>query len=41
MSSLRSHLLPVAGTGIAFAFALSLWINHEVFTHIEFVRGVD
>ncbi|MBB5458929.1 hypothetical protein HDG33_002572 [Paraburkholderia sp. Cpub6] len=29
-------LLPVAGTAIA--FALSLWINQEVFTHIEFVR---
>lgn len=34
MSSLRLGVLPVAGTAIA--FALSLGINQEVFTHIEF-----
>ncbi|MBB5501912.1 hypothetical protein HDG37_006147 [Paraburkholderia sp. MM5384-R2] len=32
-------LLPVAGAAIA--FALSLWINQEVFTYIEFVQGVN
>ncbi|KIG02296.1 MASE1 domain-containing protein [Caballeronia concitans] len=39
MSNLRSHVLLVLGT--ALVFVLSLWINEEVFTHTEFVRGVN
>lgn len=39
MSSLRLHFLLVVGTAVA--FILSLWINQEVFTHTEFVRGVN
>jgi hypothetical protein len=39
MSSLRLHLFSVVGTAVA--FVLSLWINQEVFTHTEFVRGVN
>lgn len=31
--------MSVAGTAIV--FMLSLWINQEVFTHTEFVRGVN
>jgi len=39
MSTLRLHFMSVAGTAIV--FMLSLWINQEVFTHTEFVRGVN
>ncbi|MBC8746908.1 hypothetical protein OKW43_003130 [Paraburkholderia sp. WC7.3g] len=39
MSSLRLRFLSVVGTAIV--FVLSLWINQEVFTHTEFVRGVN
>ena len=39
MSSLRLHFLSVVGAVVA--FVLSLWINQEVFTHTEFVRGVN
>ena len=39
MSSLRLHFLSVVGTAVV--FVLSLWINQEVFTHTEFVRGVN
>jgi hypothetical protein len=39
MSSLRLHFLSVIGTAVV--FIVSLWINQEVFTHTEFVRGVN
>jgi hypothetical protein len=39
MSSLRLHFWSVVGTAVA--FILSLWINQEIFTHTEFVRGVN
>ena len=39
MSSLRLHFCSVAGTVLV--FILSLWINQEVFTHSEFLRGVN
>ncbi|WP_395064270.1 hypothetical protein [Paraburkholderia silvatlantica] len=39
MSSLRLHFVSVAGTAVV--FVLSLWINQEIFTHTEFVRGVN
>jgi hypothetical protein len=39
MSSLRLHILSVAGTAIV--FVLSLWLNQEIFSHTEFVRGVN
>ncbi|HTR05135.1 MAG TPA: hypothetical protein VMJ11_00395 [Paraburkholderia sp.] len=39
MSSLRLHVASVAGT--VAAFVLFLWINQEVFTHTQFVRGVN
>jgi hypothetical protein len=39
MSSLRLHLVSVAGTAVV--FILALWINEAVFTHSEFVRGVN
>ncbi|WP_322047731.1 hypothetical protein [Paraburkholderia sp. J67] len=39
MSSLRLHFASVAGTAIA--FILSLWLNEVIFTHSEFVRGVN
>lgn len=39
MSTLRLHFWSVAGT--AAAFVASLWLNQEIFTHTEFVRGVN
>ncbi|MEX3953057.1 hypothetical protein AB4Y40_35565 [Paraburkholderia sp. EG287B] len=39
MSSLRLHFVSVAGTAVV--FVLSLWINQEIFTHTEFVLGVN
>jgi len=39
MSSLRLHCVSVVGTAVV--FVLSLWINQEIFTHTEFVRGVN
>lgn len=39
MTSLRLHFISVAGT--AAAFIISLWANQEIFTHSEFVRGVN
>jgi hypothetical protein len=39
MSSLRLHCVSVIGTAVV--FVLSLWINQEIFTHTEFVRGVN
>jgi hypothetical protein len=39
MSSLRLHFFSMVGTAVA--FVLSLWVNQEVFTHTEFVRGVN
>ncbi|WP_438395254.1 hypothetical protein [Caballeronia sp. DA-9] len=39
MANWRLHLLSILGTVVA--FVLSLWINQEVFTHSEFVRGVN
>jgi hypothetical protein len=39
MSSLRLHFWSVVGTAVA--FILSLWVNQEIFTHTEFVRGVN
>lgn len=39
MSNLRLHCVSVVGTAVV--FVLSLWINQEIFTHTEFVRGVN
>ncbi|PTB20807.1 hypothetical protein C9I57_08620 [Trinickia symbiotica] len=39
MSSLRLHVWSVAGT--AAAFIASLFLNEVIFTHSEFVRGVN
>ena len=39
MSSLRLHFCAVLGTAVA--FILSLWLNEQIFTHSEFVRGVN
>jgi hypothetical protein len=39
MSSLRLHFWAVVGT--AATFIGSLWLNQEIFTHSEFVRGVN
>lgn len=39
MSNLRLHTVSVLGT--ALVFVLSLWANEEIFTHSEFVRGVN
>jgi len=39
MANWRTHLLLITGTVVV--FVLSLWINQEVFTHSEFVRGVN
>ncbi|TCF96477.1 hypothetical protein BZM26_37490 [Paraburkholderia strydomiana] len=39
MSSLRLHFWSVIGTAVV--FILSLWINQEIFTRSEFVRGVN
>jgi hypothetical protein len=39
MSSLRLHFWSVVGTAVM--FILSLWLNQEIFTHTEFVRGVN
>jgi hypothetical protein len=39
MASLRLHSFSVVGTAVV--FVLSLWINQEIFTHTEFVRGVN
>jgi hypothetical protein len=39
MSSLRLHFCSVVGTAIVFIF--SLWANEQIFTHSEFVRGVN
>jgi len=39
MSSLRLHFLSVVGTAVVFIF--TLWVNQEIFTHSEFVRGVN
>lgn len=39
MSGFRLHFWSVVGAAIV--FILSLWINQEVFTHTEFVRGVN
>lgn len=39
MANWRLRLTSVIGTVIV--FVLSLWINQEVFTHSEFVRGVN
>ncbi|TDY17024.1 hypothetical protein B0G81_8194 [Paraburkholderia sp. BL6665CI2N2] len=39
MSSLRLHFWSVVGTAVV--FMLTLWINQEIFTHTEFVRGVN
>lgn len=39
MSSLRLHFWSVVGT--AAAFMVSLWLNQTIFTHSEFVRGVN
>jgi hypothetical protein len=39
MSSLRFHFFSVTGTAAIFIF--SLWANQEIFTHSEFVRGVN
>jgi hypothetical protein len=39
MSSLRLHFCSVVGTAVVFIF--SLWVNEQLFTHSEFVRGVN
>ncbi|MDR5736798.1 MULTISPECIES: hypothetical protein [unclassified Caballeronia] len=39
MSNLRLHVFAVLGT--ALVFVLSLWANQEIFTHTEFVRGIN
>ncbi|WP_250522448.1 hypothetical protein [Caballeronia sp. ATUFL_F2_KS42] len=39
MSSLQLRLCSVVGT--ALVFITSLWANQEIFTHSEFVRGVN
>ncbi|WP_179401214.1 MASE1 domain-containing protein [Burkholderia guangdongensis] len=39
MSSLRLHFWSIAGTVVV--FILSLWLNEVIFTHSEFVRGVN
>jgi uncharacterized membrane protein YeaQ/YmgE (transglycosylase-associated protein family) len=39
MSNLRLHFCSVIGTAVVFTF--SLWVNEELFTHSEFVRGVN
>jgi hypothetical protein len=39
MFSLRLHFWSVVGTAVV--FVLSLWLNQEIFTHTEFVRGVN
>ncbi|CAE6961717.1 hypothetical protein [Paraburkholderia domus] len=39
MSNLRLHFWSVIGTAVV--FILSLWINQEIFTHSEVVRGVN
>ncbi|MFL9910572.1 hypothetical protein [Paraburkholderia sp. RL17-337-BIB-A] len=39
MSSLRLHFCSVVGT--AAVFIIALWANREIFTHTEFVRGVN
>lgn len=39
MGNWRLRLALIIGTVVA--FVLSLWINQEVFTHSEFVRGVN
>lgn len=39
MSNWRLRLASVIGT--ALVFVVSLWVNQEVFTHSEFVRGVN
>jgi hypothetical protein len=39
MSSLRLHFWAVVGTAVV--FIVSLWLNQEIFTHTEFVRGVN
>ena len=39
MSSLRLRFWSVVGTAVV--FILCLWLNQEIFTHTEFVRGVN
>ncbi|MFM0204971.1 MASE1 domain-containing protein [Paraburkholderia fungorum] len=39
MASLRLHFCSVVGTAAVFIFAL--WANQDIFTHSEFVRGVN
>lgn len=39
MSRLRLHCYSIFGTVLV--FVLSLWLNQEIFTHSEFVRGVN
>jgi hypothetical protein len=39
MSFLKSHVLSIAGTAVV--FIVCLWLNEAVFTHSEFVRGVN
>jgi hypothetical protein len=39
VSRLRLHFYSVLGTVIVFIF--SLWANEEIFTHSQFVRGVN
>jgi hypothetical protein len=39
MSNLRLHFISVLGT--VAVFILSLWLNERIFTHSEFVRGVN
>jgi hypothetical protein len=39
MLSLRLHFVAVSGTAVV--FILSLFVNQEIFTHTEFVRGVN
>jgi len=39
MSSLRLHFWSITGT--VAVYLLSLWLNEEIFTHTEFLRGVN
>ncbi|MGF6727856.1 hypothetical protein P3T43_007253 [Paraburkholderia sp. GAS41] len=39
MSNLRLHFCSVIGTAVVFTF--SLWVNEALFTHSEYVRGVN
>jgi len=39
MSSLRSRFVSVASTAVV--FVVSPWFRQQIFTHTDFVRGVD